>query len=229
MKVEKTEDAKVVRLVPRSPAVEPAPPSQVYARGPIPSLDDAAILAAVRAGDRMAATALHHRVRPQVERTIVRLLGRRDRDHEDLTQSSLIEVVRSLDRFRGDCSLDTWTSRVTAHTVFKELRRRRVESGVFDRSAETDHATTRDLEQHLGDRAMLGRLRRHLDAMDPDKAFTVVLHDVCGHDLREIAEITEVSVAAAQGRLSRGRRELMALIEADPSLEDFLKEIEVQP
>jgi RNA polymerase sigma-70 factor (ECF subfamily) len=216
-------------LVPRATDAAPnssvrpsqTPPSQ--ARSSPPSLDDAAILAAVRAGDRMAATALHHRVRPQVERTIIRLLGRRDRDHEDLTQSSLIEVVRSLERFRGECSLDTWTSRVTAHTVFKELRRRRVELGVFDRSAETDNATGVDLERQLGDRAMVVRLRRHLDAMDSDKAFTLMLHDVCGHDLREIAEITEVSVAAAQSRLVRGRRELHERLARDPELADLLQ------
>lgn len=220
--------SKVVRLVPRyqvptGAAFEPAPASQVQSRTPPPALDDAAILAGVRVGDRMAATALHHRVRPQVERTILRLLGRRDRDHDDLAQSSLIEVVRSLGRFRGECSLDTWTARVTAHTVFKELRRRRVELGVFDRSAEPEDATGVDLERCLGARAMVERVRRHLDALEPEKAFTLVLHDVCGHDLREVADITEVSVAAAQSRLVRARHELHERCARDPEFADFLR------
>lgn len=220
--------SKVAYLVPRyqaptSTAVESAPASKVQARTPPATLDDAAILAAVRAGDRMAATALHHRVRPQVERTILRLLGCRDRDHEDLAQSSLIEVVRSLGRFRGECSLDTWTVRVTAHTVFKELRRRRVELGVFDRSVEPQDAIGGDLERCLGARAMVERVRRHLDALEPQKAFTLVLHDVCGHDLREVAEITEVSVAAAQSRLVRARHELHERCVRDPDLADFLR------
>jgi RNA polymerase sigma-70 factor (ECF subfamily) len=203
--------AKVVRLVP-------------HRRSPGPSLDDAAILAAVRAGDPSAATALHHRIRPTVDKTIQRLIGRADAEHDDLVQTSMIEVARSLARFRGECSLDTWVSRVSAHTVFKELRRRRVEHGVFDRSADGGEARGGDLESYTMERSLVARVREHLDAMSPDRAFTVVLHDVCGHDLREIAEITEVSVAAAQSRLVRGRRELHERIARDPELSERLHE-----
>lgn len=203
----KRESPKVVRLVPR-----PAKPS----------IDDAAILAALRAGDPTAASALHARVRPVVDATIRRLLGHADSEHDDLVQVSLIEVVRSLERFRGECSLDTWVSRVSAHTVFKELRRRRVEHAVFDRHEAPD-SRGGDLEEHTLERSMVARVRKHLDAMSPDRAFTVVLHDVCGHDLREVAEIMDVSVAAAQSRLVRGRRELHDRIARDPDLADRLK------
>ena len=45
---------------------------------------------------------------------------------------------------------------------------------------------------------MLARVLRHLDAIEEQKAWTFVLHDVSGHDLRGIADITGVSVSAAQ-------------------------------
>jgi DNA-directed RNA polymerase specialized sigma24 family protein len=51
--------------------------------------------------------------------------------------------------------------------------------------------------------------------MKPERAETVFLHDVLGHDLAEIALLTRVSVAAAQSRLVRGRRELRHRL-ADP-------------
>lgn len=182
-----------------------------------PALDDAAILAAIRDGDPTAARALYHRARPQIERTMLRVLGRRDRDYEDIVQLSLVALVQSLPRFRGECSLDTWTSRVAAHIIYKHLRKRTADRRVFDDGASIDDAAV-DSERALTARSLARRVRMHLDAMDTNKAWTVVLHDVCGHDLKEISEITECSLAAAQTRLSRGRIELHERIEADPEL-----------
>lgn len=191
---------------------------------PKPTLDDLEIVASVRRGDASAASALHDRTRSIIERTICRLLGPRDVDRDDLAQLSLIELVRSLHGFRGECSLDTWASRVTAHTVFKELRRRRSERRVFDGAAEvgTQHAADTDVDRDLTLRTALGRVRVHLAALEESKSWTVLLHDVCGYDLREIAEITGASVAAAQTRLVRGRRELHERLLADPELSDVI-------
>ena len=45
--------------------------------------------------------------------------------------------------------------------------------------------------------------------MSPDQAQTILLHDVLGHPLAEVAKIMGVTAAAAQRRLSRGHQELM--------------------
>ena len=224
--------APVLRLVPKGSAIGAQTDARTGAQTdalaePRPSLDDAEILAAVRRGDGSAAASLHDRVRTQIDKTVCRLLGRGDPDLEDLAQLSMIELVRSIERFRGECSLDTWTSRVTAHTVFKELRRRRSERRVFDGSVEVsgNHPDRCDVDRDVTLRSALGRVRAHLEALDPNKAWTVLLHDVCGYDLREIAEITDASVAAAQTRLVRGRRELHERIAQDPALAETLEQM----
>jgi DNA-directed RNA polymerase specialized sigma24 family protein len=45
--------------------------------------------------------------------------------------------------------------------------------------------------------------------MNSDQAQTILLHDVLGHGLSEVAAIMGVTVAAAQRRLSRGHQELV--------------------
>jgi RNA polymerase sigma-70 factor (ECF subfamily) len=209
-------------LVPSAPAAPTQAPT------PSPSLDDSELLAALRAGDPSAATALHDRVRPQVDRTIRRLLGPGDVDHEDVAQQAMIELVFTIDRYRGDCSLDSWTSTLTAHVVYKHIRRRKTERRLFG-ALDPDDGAFRSPSRTGREavvRNLMHRVLAHLDAIDENKAWTFVLHDVCGHDLREIAQITGVSVAAAQTRLVRGRREIHERIAGDPELANLLDAME---
>jgi RNA polymerase sigma-70 factor (ECF subfamily) len=75
------------------------------------------------------------------------------------------------------------------------------------------------LERQLEARSELQRLQMLLGSMKPEQSLTVVLHDLLGHELAEIADFTGVSAAAAQSRLIRGRRELMRQREARKSME----------
>ncbi|HEY8076477.1 MAG TPA: RNA polymerase sigma factor [Labilithrix sp.] len=189
-----------------------------------PALDDSELLAALRRGDASAATALHDRVRPMVDRTVARLLGRRDADHEDLAQLAMIELVTTIDRYRGECSLDAWTSMIAARVVYKEIRKRQVERR-FVASADPEDYVARaptPTERAAVARSVMQRVRQHLMTVEEGKGWTFLLHDVCGYDLREIAEITGVSVSAAQTRLVRGRREVHERLAADPEISDLI-------
>ncbi len=203
-------------VVPHEGTPQPPPPAL-----PAPTLDDSQILASIRAGDPDAATALHDRLRPVAERAVRRLLGHADRDREDLVQQAIIEVVTTAHRFRGDCPLDAWASTVAAHVVYKHLRRRMTERRIFEAWRTEDEGTTADrrsLSREAVARSTLRRVLALLDGIDEAKAWAYVLHDVCGYDLKEVAQITETTVSAAQSRLVRGRRELMEKIAADPEL-----------
>ncbi len=211
-------DAPKLRLVGGTVRTEPSLP--------VGSLDDMQLIAAVSANDAQAASAFHDRVRPQVDRTIFRLLGRRDVDHEDLVQLSLIELIYSVGKFRGDCSLDAWTSTIAAHVVYKHLRRRGTERRIFAMPPEGEPIASGSLPSaDVVLRGLVARVRSHLDRISAAKAWAFILHDVCGYDLRESAKIMNVTVAAAQRRLVRGRRELHELIGADPELADWRGEM----
>jgi RNA polymerase sigma-70 factor, ECF subfamily len=209
-------------LVP-SPQSAPPPPAAS------PALDDSELLAALRRRDPSAATALHDRVRTQVDRTIRRLLGAGDVDRADVAQLAMIEIVTTIDRYRAHCSLDTWTSTITARVVYKHIRRRKLERRVFgalDPDEINDRPGSGRPTRDAVLRSSARRVLAHLDAIDEAKAWTFVLHDVYGYDLREVAEITGVTVAAAQTRLVRGRREIHERIAGDADLAKALESTE---
>ncbi|MET0792543.1 MAG: RNA polymerase sigma factor [Polyangiaceae bacterium] len=175
---------------------------------------DQQLVAGLLAGEGWAATALYDRLEPVVDRALRRVL--QSNDHDDLIQIVFERIVRTLveRKFAGACSLSTWATAIAAHVGIDALRARvRERAVVWDdraRGAEIAARTTSgNLERQLEARAEIAELQGILASIEPAQAETVLLHDVYGHELSEIAILMGVSVAAAQSRLVRGRKELL--------------------
>jgi RNA polymerase sigma-70 factor (ECF subfamily) len=102
---------------------------------------------------------------------------------------------------------------LAAHVALKALRSRYRQRNVFNSKLEPDEleelaSGDDDVERTVGVRRDVERLRTLLSNLPPHQAEAVVLHDLMGHPLAEIATITGASIAAAQSRLVRGRKEL---------------------
>jgi RNA polymerase sigma-70 factor, ECF subfamily len=188
-----------------------------------PVVDDSQLLAAMRAGDKSVAPAFYDRVRPQVDRTLLRLFRHYDVDHEDLRQLALIELVMTIGKFRGECSLDSWVGALTARIVFKHLRRRQAERRLFGALERDDAGPPSGVGADPLVRNLMQHASGHLQSMEPNRAWAFFLHDVLGYELRELAQIMGISVSAAQSRLVRGRRELHGRFASDPELADLLE------
>jgi RNA polymerase sigma-70 factor (ECF subfamily) len=169
----------------------------------------------------------YDRTRPIVARTVRRLLGASDSDFDDLVQVAAIELLNSLNRFRGECSLDTWTSTIAANVVYKHIRRRGLERMIFAPELAADDVP-QTAHQRPVLRGMVERVMQHLGQMVYERAWTFLLHDVHGYSLDEVANITGATVAAAQSRLVRGRHELHERIASDPDLAGGLDVLEDQ-
>lgn len=179
--------------------------------------DEDLIQAVVSGNDRIAAQ-LYDRLIGVIDRTLYRVFGRRESDHDDLVQTAFEQVVLTLARgsYAGNCSLKTWAARITSNVGLNALRSRRRERKVLDRNTELPDEGTQvlDLDRQTTARTMLNAVMEELAGMNQRRAQAVLLHDVEGFDLEEIARITGVSVAAAQSRLVRGRKELMKRLES---------------
>jgi RNA polymerase sigma-70 factor, ECF subfamily len=192
------------------------------ASSPAPEYTDSELFEGIATGDERIARELYGRLLPSVEAALYRVLGRREHDHEDLVQSSFEQIIVTLAqrRYAQACSLNTWASTIAAHIALKSLRSRYRQRNVFDSRVGAEELAEfasggHDVERTVGERRELERLRLRLSELPAAQAEAVVLHDLMGHPLAEIATITGASVAAAQSRLVRGRKELMALMQAD--------------
>ena len=188
-----------------------------------PPIEDIQLLAALRAADPGAAEALYERSRPIIGRTLNRLLGRSDPEHQDLSQQTMVEVVRTIDRYRGECPLDAWIATLAAHVVYKHIRHRKVERRVRTDALPFEPVAADQPAHRVTLRSTLARVYGHLASIEPGRAWAFLLHDVHGHDLREMAQIMGTSAAAAQSRLVRGRKELHDRIADDPELAEDLE------
>lgn len=190
--------------------------------------NDDELVAALKAGSKEAATPFYYRVRPVVSRTVLRLL-RSGEEHDELLQLVMIELVLTIGRFKNQCPLDAWVSTISAHVVCKYLRRKKLERTLFQGLGESaspayEVPSPSSPASSTLQRGALKRLQRLLESMNPAKAEAFVLHDVHGYDLREVAAILDITVANAQTRLVRGRKELHQLIREDPELATVLHE-----
>lgn len=194
------------------------------ASGPPPAMQpasDDALLLAFQAGEPGSGERLYDRLFPVVDATLVRILGRREEDHADLVQATFEQIVATLSKrtFARHCGLGGWAKVLSCHVGLNALRSRRRERGVLDRGRDAsgprdaDRADPATLESMIGARDDLEAVRRHLARMDTDRVTALLLHAM-GYELTEIATLTRTTVAAAQSRLSRGRRDLRARIEA---------------
>jgi len=163
-------------------------------------------------------------VRSAVRGVLRRLVGTDDPEYEDLVQTSIENVLLTFERgkFRGDCPQGGWAAVIARNVAIDAIRARRRERQLFARDAADLVAAdnVRGADAKMGPEHLTGvqeRLRRVKAAMlglGAQKANVVFLHDVLGHELNDVAGILKITVAAAQSRLVRARREIIEQMEA---------------
>lgn len=149
-------------------------------------------------------------------RIVIAAVGRKvDRNwpgFEDLVQEVLTRAILGLSekRFEGRAELTTWVTAI-ARNVTNDSLRGRDRHGTPRRDSHPDIAevpASVDLENQVDARKKLGVLARFLTQLEPTTADIVLMHDVYGRDLAEIAKLKQLSIAATQSRLVRARKRL---------------------
>ncbi len=168
---------------------------------------DAELLAAHRAGDGLAFGELVARLERQLWNVAARTLHRPD-DASDVVQETLVAAYRRADTYRGDASVRTWFTRILINACMDRMRGEQRRDDL--RLAGRDPMARRpDLASELATRLSV---EDGLAELPVQQRVAVVLVDVQGWPVAEVAQVLDVPVGTVKSRCARGRARLAVLL-----------------
>ncbi len=175
---------------------------------------DSELLLAHAGGDRQAFAILFHRHRDRLWAVALRTTGDRE-DAADALQEAMLSAHRSAARFRGDSAVTTWLHRIVVNACVDRLRRRAAHrtvplpgsEDVEDERPRRHEPATPPIDH---DTAM--DVRQALAQLPYEQRVCLVLVDIEGHSVAEVAQMLSVAEGTVKSRCSRGRARLATLL-----------------
>jgi RNA polymerase sigma-70 factor (ECF subfamily) len=175
--------------------------------GPWVDVDDAGLLRAHVRGDRDAFGELVRRHRDRLWAVALRTLSDRE-DAADALQEALLSAYRSADRFRGESAVTTWLHRIVVNACLDRARRRQSRATV----ALPEVETIRDTAAPDPDTDTAMAVRSALAALPAEQRIPLVLLDMQGYAVAEIAQLLGVAEGTVKSRCARGRARLAVML-----------------
>jgi RNA polymerase sigma factor (sigma-70 family) len=156
-------------------------------------------------------------IRPDLHRYCARMTGSIS-DGEDIVQETLARAYYALSEVEVLPSLRPWLFQIAHRRALDHLRRHDRRMGQpLELVEETTADTAADPEDALArDEAVRAAVTRFLE-LAPAQRSCVILKDVLGHPVDEIASLLELSAPAVRAALHRGRAKLRARTENPPT------------
>ncbi len=177
---------------------------------------DWGLVEALRQGEATAAECLVATFGDRACRLAIGITGNQE-DAEEAVQDAFWNVIRKIDTFRGESSFRSWIYRITANAAYQKRRRgahRRNKitlDEVLPHFHEDGHHADpiTDGSTRLYDPAMQRELRdvlaSALEELPPHYRAAIVLRDVEGLSIAEVADALGIPVGTAKSRAYRAR------------------------
>src|SRR6202795_3797593 len=208
--------------MPRVPKVEPLGPPASTAGAKPPgakapgAVDDRELVRRAQGEDQEAFEELLRRHQHRVFAVAGGILRRRE-DVEDIAQQVFVKAYFSLKHFDQRAAFSTWLYKITVNECWDMLRKKKVrpllyESDLSEEQAGQFAASERlaigaqDVSDKLEAQQQVERLLQGLDERD---RMMLILKEVEGFAIEEIAEILELNANTVKVRLFRARRRIV--------------------
>jgi RNA polymerase sigma-70 factor (ECF subfamily) len=162
-------------------------------------------------GDDEAMRQLYREHADAVFRTACRVLGANDAEVDDVVQHTFLAAIDGASRFDGRSRLSTWLIGIATRRALDHARARH-RRGRWARLKEWVGLGAEPAPRP--DERLEGRsvAERALAELTPEQRVVFVLHQVEGHTLQEIADMTDTGISTLHARLGAARKRLDAFL-----------------
>jgi RNA polymerase sigma-70 factor (ECF subfamily) len=197
----------------------------------VAAVEDATLVAALRAGDERAFTQLVDSYGAGMRRFALSLV-RNAAVADEVVQEAWLGVLRGLDKFEGRASLKTWIFRIVANTARTRAERESrtvpfssLESEAVDAEPTVDPSRFRNPQfpggwtkfpepwEHLDARETRHVIAGAIEALSPAQRLVLSLRDVEGWSADEVCNVLELSETNQRVLLHRARAKVRAALE----------------
>jgi len=183
---------------------------------PAAAIDERQIVRRAQKGDKAAFELLVQRHQHRVF-AVARGIVKRQEDAEDVAQQVFVKAYFSLKRFDQRAAFSTWLYKITVNECWDLLRKRKARPLVYESdfndeqssqfsAIERESAGGPDTSERM---AMRQRLDNMLDQLEPRDRSMLVLKEVEGFSVEEIAELLGLNANTVKVRLFRARRRIV--------------------
>jgi RNA polymerase sigma-70 factor (ECF subfamily) len=143
-------------------------------------------------------------------------------DAEDVVQEALMRGYRGIKRFRGDCPIRIWLSRIVVRVAINHHRSltRRLKRWVFFADLETpnEDGTAREYDppdsNREFDRERLMDVRKHVNRLPDEFRLPLMMLAIDGLTIPEIAEVLEIPEGTVKSRIFYARKRLIETLKS---------------
>lgn len=191
---------------------------------PLAAADDRELVRRAQREDKEAFEELIRRHQHRVFAVAGGIVRRRE-DVEDIAQQVFVKAYFSLKRFDQRAAFSTWLYKITVNECWDMLRKKKVRPLVYEADLSEEQARQvissaekgkdePDISERLEARQRVDRLLEGLDERD---RLMLILKEVEGFSIEEIAEVLDLNANTVKVRLFRARRRVVSQAKAHES------------
>lgn len=178
--------------------------------------EEATLVRRVQANDEMAFREIVDRYQAKVFSIIYGILRNRN-DAEDIAQQVFAKIYFSIKNFDFRSSLLTWIYKITVNECYDYLRKKRVRKLVYESDFSSEDSLRMENSEPATDQAPAvdHRLAQHdliiklLSKISEEDRSLILLKEVEGHSVEELAEMTGMNENTIKVKLFRARQKLV--------------------